>query len=144
SITASMDKENDKQINKKKNRNIIPGRLLLIDCYYHKQKIRIINVYTASNRAKKVQLFKKVNEIIKVGFNVILCGDFNTVTEETNGISATPFKISRESKLLAEICSNASLVDVYRTLHPNNICFTCSDINSKTRIDRTLLLPLTS
>uniref|UniRef100_A0A3B3DJ71 Endonuclease/exonuclease/phosphatase domain-containing protein n=1 Tax=Oryzias melastigma TaxID=30732 RepID=A0A3B3DJ71_ORYME len=120
----SVSKTERSRIQNKENLDIIPGRLLLIDCYYHGQKIRIVNVYTAPDRSKKVQLFKKVNEIINVGFNVILCGDFNTVTEEKDRISTFPFKISREGKLLADICSNASLADVYRTLHPNNVHFT--------------------
>uniref|UniRef100_A0A3P9DFD0 Histone H4 n=1 Tax=Maylandia zebra TaxID=106582 RepID=A0A3P9DFD0_9CICH len=38
-----------------KKRDIIPGRLLLVDCHYGGQKFRLINVYTAPERTKKMQ-----------------------------------------------------------------------------------------
>uniref|UniRef100_A0A3Q3VXC6 Endonuclease/exonuclease/phosphatase domain-containing protein n=1 Tax=Mola mola TaxID=94237 RepID=A0A3Q3VXC6_MOLML len=112
-------------------RHIIPGRLLLIDCLYLGQKFRLINVYTAPERTKKMQLFKKLREIVNVGFNLILCGDFNTVTKDQDRIAATPFQIAREGKLLVEVCKSASLSDLYRVLNPKTIHFTCFDGKTK-------------
>uniref|UniRef100_A0A3Q3WQ38 Endonuclease/exonuclease/phosphatase domain-containing protein n=1 Tax=Mola mola TaxID=94237 RepID=A0A3Q3WQ38_MOLML len=77
-----------------KRRDIIPGRLLLIDYLYLGHKFRFINVYTAPERTKKMQLFKKLREIVNVAFNLILWGDFNTVTEDQDRIAVTPFQIA--------------------------------------------------
>ena len=42
-----------------KAREIMPGRILLIDCFYLNVKMRIINVYTPPEAAAKVRIFKK-------------------------------------------------------------------------------------
>uniref|UniRef100_A0A3P9B483 exodeoxyribonuclease III n=1 Tax=Maylandia zebra TaxID=106582 RepID=A0A3P9B483_9CICH len=119
-----------------KKRDIIPGRLLLVDCHYGGQKFRLINVYTAPERTKKMQLLKKMRHLLECGFNTVLCGDFNMVTEENDRIASTIFKESREGKLLTQICNDASLRDLYRILNPQTIHFTRFDSSSKTRIDR--------
>uniref|UniRef100_A0A668VXY8 Uncharacterized protein n=1 Tax=Oreochromis aureus TaxID=47969 RepID=A0A668VXY8_OREAU len=90
-----------------KRNDIIPGRLLLVDCCYYGQKLRIINVYNAPDR--------------RFGFNIILCGDFNIVTEATDRISNVEFRELRESKMLVQICKEAALSDLYRVLHPHTI-----------------------
>ena len=43
-----------------RSREIIPGRILLVDCFYLNVKIRLINVYTPSDSATKVRMFKKL------------------------------------------------------------------------------------
>uniref|UniRef100_A0A3Q3VPJ2 Endonuclease/exonuclease/phosphatase domain-containing protein n=1 Tax=Mola mola TaxID=94237 RepID=A0A3Q3VPJ2_MOLML len=121
-------------------KNIIPGRLLLIDCLYLGHRFRLINVYTAPERTKKMQLFKKLRGIVNVGVNLILCGEFNTVTEDQDRI-ATPFQIAREGKLLVEVHKGASLSDLYRVLNPKTIHFTPFDGKTKTRIDRIYMSP---
>uniref|UniRef100_A0A3Q4B746 Endonuclease/exonuclease/phosphatase domain-containing protein n=1 Tax=Mola mola TaxID=94237 RepID=A0A3Q4B746_MOLML len=119
-----------------KRRDMIPGRLLLIDCLYLGHKFRLINVYTASERTKKMLFLKKLREIVNVGFSLILCGDFNTVTADQDRIAATSFQIAREGKLLVEVCKGASLSDLYRGLNPKTIHFTHFYGKTKTRIDR--------
>lgn len=47
-----------------------------------------------------------------MGFNLIICGDFNIVTEESDRVATTPFKINREGKFLAQVCADASLRDL--------------------------------
>uniref|UniRef100_A0A3Q2WV40 Endonuclease/exonuclease/phosphatase domain-containing protein n=1 Tax=Haplochromis burtoni TaxID=8153 RepID=A0A3Q2WV40_HAPBU len=119
-----------------KSRNIITGRLLLVDCCYYRQKLRFINVYNAPDRTKKMQLLKKMY-LLEIGFNIILCGDFNIVTEATDRISNVEFRESRrESKLLVQICKEAAVRDLYRVLHPHTIHYTRFDSLTKTRIDR--------
>uniref|UniRef100_A0A3P9D1I3 exodeoxyribonuclease III n=1 Tax=Maylandia zebra TaxID=106582 RepID=A0A3P9D1I3_9CICH len=97
-----------------KRRDIIPGRLLLVDCCYYGQRLRIINVYNAPERTKKIQLLKKLKYLLEIGFNIILCGDFNIVTEATDRISKVKFRELRESKLLVKVCKEAALRDLYR------------------------------
>uniref|UniRef100_A0A3Q1HXX2 Endonuclease/exonuclease/phosphatase domain-containing protein n=1 Tax=Anabas testudineus TaxID=64144 RepID=A0A3Q1HXX2_ANATE len=85
-------------------RDVIPGRLLMVDCFYKGDKYRIVNVYTSPTRTQKMQLFKRMKELLSVGYNLILCGDFNTVTEENDRCSSVSFKLTREGKLLKETC----------------------------------------
>uniref|UniRef100_A0A668TGV0 exodeoxyribonuclease III n=1 Tax=Oreochromis aureus TaxID=47969 RepID=A0A668TGV0_OREAU len=106
-----------------KKRDIIPGQLLLVDCHYDGQKFRLINVYTAPERTKKMQLLKKMRHLLECGFNTVLCGDFNMVTEENDRIASTTFKESREGKLLTQICKDASLRDLYRILNPQTTLY---------------------
>uniref|UniRef100_A0A669BWZ5 Endonuclease/exonuclease/phosphatase domain-containing protein n=1 Tax=Oreochromis niloticus TaxID=8128 RepID=A0A669BWZ5_ORENI len=84
--------------------------------------LRIINVYNAPDR--------------RFGFNIILCGDFNIVTEATDRISNVEFRKLRESKMLVQICKEAALSDLYRVLHPHTIHYTRFNSLTKTRIDR--------
>lgn len=112
----------------------------MVDCILHMQKFRIINVYTAPSRVKKVQLFKKLRELLCVGFNIILCGDFNTVTDAKDRIANSHLKyLNPEGKLLTSVCNDAKLGDVFRSLNPDSIGFTRFDGKTKTRIDRIYL-----
>ena len=70
-----------------KAREVIPGRILLVDCFYLNQKIRIINVYTPPDSATKVRMFKKLYELLTVSFFTFLCGDFNAYTDENDRIA---------------------------------------------------------
>lgn len=76
-----------------------------------------------------------MKQLLEVGFNLIICGNFNIVTEESDRVATTPFKINREGKFLAQVCADASLRDLYRILHPTKTHFTRFDTNVKTRID---------
>lgn len=127
---------NTQEVNIIRRRDIIPGRLLMIDCFYRKDKYRIINVYTSPERTKKKQLFKRLRELLSVGYNIILCEDFNTVISENDRHSAVPFTLTSEGKVLKEICEEFKLIDVYRSLNPSGFDFTRFDAKTKTRIDR--------
>lgn len=127
---------NSKDIEIIKRRDIIPGRLLVVDCKIKGNKFRLINVYTAPDRSKKVQLFKKLPEILCGGQSTILAGDFNTVTDSKDREASTTFKLSREGGVLKEICENFELIDVFRSLYPDKFGFTRYDQKTKTRIDR--------
>uniref|UniRef100_A0AAX7UBY7 Reverse transcriptase domain-containing protein n=1 Tax=Astatotilapia calliptera TaxID=8154 RepID=A0AAX7UBY7_ASTCA len=74
--------------------------------------------------------------LLEIGFNIILCGDFNIVTEATDRISKVEFRELRESKLLVKVCKEAALRDLYRHLHPHTVHYTRFDSLTKTRIDR--------
>lgn len=108
-------------VNITRRRDIIPGQLLFVDCCYYGQRLRIINVYNAPDRTKKIHLLKKLKYLLETGFNIILCGDFNIVTEATDRISNVEFRELRESKLLVKVYKEAALRDLYRLLHPHTI-----------------------
>uniref|UniRef100_A0A3B1JL75 Endonuclease/exonuclease/phosphatase domain-containing protein n=1 Tax=Astyanax mexicanus TaxID=7994 RepID=A0A3B1JL75_ASTMX len=117
-------------------REIIPGRLMFMDIFLFGKKLRIINIYTAQDRVKKIQLFNKLKMLLCVGYYVILCGDFNTITDEQDRISGRLCKIGREGKVLKEIMSEYNMQDTFRIVYPNRIDFTRFDSVYKTRIDR--------
>uniref|UniRef100_A0AAY5L4I5 Endonuclease/exonuclease/phosphatase domain-containing protein n=1 Tax=Esox lucius TaxID=8010 RepID=A0AAY5L4I5_ESOLU len=75
-------------------------------------------------------------ELLCVGYRVIVCGDFNTITEEHDRISPTALKIKHEGKTLSKIIDNSDVSDVYRHLYPTTTDFTRYDGKAKTRIDR--------
>uniref|UniRef100_A0A672Y4V7 Endonuclease/exonuclease/phosphatase domain-containing protein n=1 Tax=Sphaeramia orbicularis TaxID=375764 RepID=A0A672Y4V7_9TELE len=105
-------------------RDIIPGRLLMIDCLYQGDKYRIINVYTAPEARKKTKLFKRLRELLMVGYKVILSGDFNTVTAENDRYSTAPFRLTTEGKHLKLINEEAKLIDTCRSINPFGLEFT--------------------
>ena len=39
-------------------------------------------MYTAPDATNKLQIFRKLREMLTVGYKIILGGDFNTVTED--------------------------------------------------------------
>ena len=121
-----------------KRRDIIPGRLLLVDCVINSVMFRIINVYTSQRTADKTKLFRKLQELCFTEHNVVLCGDFNTITEENDRISSSglPFRISSEGKCLKDVTNNVGMCDVFRTLYPNDVSYSRFESISKTRIDR--------
>ena len=85
-----------------KTREIIPGRILLVDCFYLNLKMRIINIYTTQDAATKVRMFKKIYELLLVGFYTVLSGDFNSYTEANDRIPVptNPRSRNRESDAL--------------------------------------------
>uniref|UniRef100_A0A8B9K6H3 Endonuclease/exonuclease/phosphatase domain-containing protein n=1 Tax=Astyanax mexicanus TaxID=7994 RepID=A0A8B9K6H3_ASTMX len=95
-------------------RDIITGRLMYVDCFYKNKKIRLINIYTAQDRPKKMQLFKELKVLMCVGFNVIICGDFNTITSA----------IRQEGIFLRQIMEEQNIFDSFRILFPTKIDFT--------------------
>ena len=117
-------------------REIIPGRLMLVDVFLFGKKIRIINLYTAQDRARKIQLFNKIKTLLCVGFYVIVCGDFNTVTDERDRIAERSSKIGREGNVLKQIMNEYDMHDTFRMVYPDRIDFTRFDRTCKTRIDR--------
>ena len=80
---------NTKNITIQRKRELIPGRLLVLDCILRKQKMRLINVYTAQRDGAKVQLFKKLREVLCGGTCTILAGDFNAITDMKDRIPTT-------------------------------------------------------
>lgn len=49
-----------------------------------------------------MRIFYKLNEILNLGYNVILCGDFNTITRHY-----------LKGKLLKKVCENYKLKNTY-------------------------------
>lgn len=131
----------NQQVEIVRTREIVPGRLLMIDCFYNHQKLRLINVYTAQNTHKKCKVLRKIRELLNVSFNVILCGDFNTITDERDRIGKGSFRNTIEGKILKQISEEYNLTDTFRALHPFDYGFTRSDPKVKTRIDRIYTSP---
>ena len=51
------------------------GRVvLMVDCFYKNEKYRLINIYTAPEAKNKLQLFRKLRELLTVGYKSILGG----------------------------------------------------------------------
>ena len=121
-----------------KTREIIPGRILLVDCFYLNLKMRIINIYTTQDAATKVRMFKKLYELLLVGFYTVLSGDFNSYTEANDRIPVptNPRSRNREGDALKKMSESCGVKDVFRVLHPFDVGYTRFDARIKTRIDR--------
>lgn len=119
-----------------RSREIIPGRILMVDCFYANMKLRIINVYTPPDAATKVRIFKKLYELLVMGYHTVLCGDFNAYTDANDRIPTHPFKLSREGKALKAMSDFCNVNDVFRMLCPTKTDFTRFDSKVRTRIDR--------
>lgn len=104
----------------------------MVDCFYKNEKYRLINVYTAPEAQNKLKLFRRLRELLTVGYTIILVEDFNTVSEEIDKCSTAVFKLRPEVKLLKEIYDDANLIDVCRSLNPVGMDFTRYDKTSKT------------
>ena len=127
---------NTKDVIITKKRELIPGRLLVLDCILKKQKIRLINMYTSQIWKEKEQLFNRLKEVMCGQYEIILAGDTNCITEANDRIPTVPFKSNRASKMLKDTCEAFNMKDAFRTLHPNAVGYTRFDTRSKTRIDR--------
>lgn len=82
-----------------------------------------------------MRLFHKLSELLSIGYPIIVCGDFNTITEPLDNIQGVG-KISRDGVLLKNIGETHKLKDTYRVLNPLGKDFTHFDKNIRTRIDR--------
>lgn len=71
-----------------------------------------------------------------MGYKTIMCGDFNMVTDANDRYSHNTFKLSKEGKLLHDLCSETKLLDSCRSINPHGFEFTRFDSKTKTRIDR--------
>uniref|UniRef100_A0A7N6BPG2 Endonuclease/exonuclease/phosphatase domain-containing protein n=1 Tax=Anabas testudineus TaxID=64144 RepID=A0A7N6BPG2_ANATE len=112
-------------------RDVIPGRLLMVDCFYKGDKYRVVNVYTSPTRTQKMQLFKRMKELLFVGYNLILCGDFNTVTEENDRCSSVSFKLSREAQLNILVKSDIKIWEILRHRMRDFFKFKSKELNLK-------------
>ena len=54
-----------------------------------------------------------------MGFGVILCGDFNVITEENDRITIKDIPLSGDVKLLKNECDNCKMVDAFREFYTN-------------------------
>uniref|UniRef100_A0A3B1JYF2 exodeoxyribonuclease III n=1 Tax=Astyanax mexicanus TaxID=7994 RepID=A0A3B1JYF2_ASTMX len=115
---------------------LIPGRLMYADIFMFGSKIRIINLYTAQDRTKKTKLSNKLKNLLYVGYHIIVCGDFNTITDNIDSSSSKPNKITRVGHILKIIMSENKLNDSFRILYPNKIDYTRFDTSCNSRIDR--------
>lgn len=116
-------------------RELILGRLLCLDCLYKSRKIRIINVYAPTERVRKIRPFHDLKDLLGVGYLIIMCADFNTITEISDR-SLGPGKIMRDGSLLKNICDMCEMRDSFRVLHPLEAGYTRFDSNTRTRLDR--------
>ena len=100
--------------------------------------MRIINIYTTQDAATKVRMFKKLYELLLVGFYTVLSGDFNSYTETNDRIPVptNPRSRNRESDVLKKMSESCGVKDVFRVLHPFDVGSTRFDPRIKTRIDR--------
>ena len=127
---------NSKNITIQRKRELIPGRLLVLDCILRKQKMRLINVYTAQRDLDKIALFNKLREVLCGGIYTILAGDFNTITDLKDRIPTTNVILNRANKVMKETLDSSDMKDAFRVLHPNAVGYTRFDTRVKTRIDR--------
>ena len=71
-----------------------------------------------------------------MGFEVILCGDFDVITEENDRIPIKDIPLSRDGKLLEKVSDTCKMVDAFREIYPNKPGYTQIDSCVKTTIDR--------
>ena len=120
-----------------KRREPVPGRMLVLECLIRNKKVRLINVYASQRATERTQLFNKLGEFLHGQTDVILAGDFNTITEENDRIPAiTPFNIGRDGKALLTACNSSQMKDAFKSIHPTGAGFTHFNSRGKRRIDR--------
>lgn len=67
---------------------------------------------------------------------VIVCGDFNIITDNKDKMGHKQCKIRREGPFLKAMMEEHQFLDVFRVLHPEEIDYTRFDSTGKSRIDR--------
>ena len=105
-------------------------KILGIEISFSKTKYVIINVYAPHKKREKVVFYNKLSNILNklpsrtVDENIIVCGDFNSVLNNSlDIISGAPHDIG-EIDLFASFLSQFNLIDVWRNINKNIKDFT--------------------
>lgn len=116
---------------------IMDGRMLLIDIENNGCKMRLINVYGPTDLQERVFLLQTLQPYICSGRHIIIGGDFNCNLEKRMGITTAGLanKIDLSSHVLGNLINDFKLIDVFKTLHPEETGFTWTNGKMSSRID---------
>lgn len=115
------------------------GRHLLAEFRSSDTVFRVCSIYAPNHNPDRDCFFEDVVDSIDPTIPTLLCGDFNTVFDRTaDRRGSCPLDTSHESTAgLVSLFSECSVVDVWRSLHPTDQCFTWTkpDGSIASRID---------
>jgi exonuclease III len=129
----------------------LKGRVSLLKIWNKgKPSILLISVYAPPTKKERDEFFRQLTPVLDKYANYVplLVGDLNAYFSEKDSLS----KSTRHSNTLNKLMQDHQLIDTFRTLYPNVVCYTWYRHNSKknrtsaTRIDHIIttetLLPL--
>lgn len=108
-----------------------PERILLIDCFNRNIKLRVINLYTPPDNTAKVRIFRKLHDLLMVGYFTVVCGDFNAYTVGKDKIPQQPIQMTKEKRAQIKMSEECDMKNVFRVLHPDKVDFTRFNNNIK-------------
>ena len=115
------------------------GRSLMVELKVSDTTFRVCSVYAPNRNPERDCFFIDVAALIDPAVPTLLCGDFNTVFDRAaDRRGSCTFDTLRESTAnLVSLFSECSVVDVWRSLHPTDHCFTWTrpDGSLASRID---------
>ena len=108
------------------------GRKLLLNISIDDHPITLVNVYAPNNQTDRCEFFKRmqtwVSQHANTLENLILCGDFNCVLDNSS---------DKSSNVLKKCLSKLNFCDMWNELHPQKTGYTWCDASDipKSRID---------
>ena len=115
------------------------GRLVLGEFPIRELSFRVCCVYAPNQVLARNEFLEFCCDFIDPGFPMVVCGDFNTMIDQSiDRRGSDPLELSRESSLaLQELFKTCCVSDIWRDLHPLTLGFTWenSDHSRASRID---------
>jgi exonuclease III len=99
------------------------GRMVYADVYMENNLFRIINVYAHNDSASRIMFFNSIKDVIeKVPYNIIICGDFNIVSDlNIDVLNIKEYRKRRDNSemIFRNIALKHGMVDAYRFYWPS-------------------------
>lgn len=117
-------------------REMVCGRLLIVDGSWAGEPVRLINVYAPLVGSERLELFQLLRTQLVTTRAVVLGGDFNCPIEEAGRTSART-DLDSSSKLLVEMVTQASLRDAVGSMGEglSNYSWSRPNGSQRSRID---------
>lgn len=114
-------------------KELVPGRLLMVDVSYRNFSMRLINVYASPYKNSRFDLFQLIPAYLVVSKLIILAGDFNCVIDSEGRSRSSSTKLDKTSIFLGDLVKSAKLIDVGK--QGGEFTWARADGSSATRID---------
>lgn len=101
---------------------VVPGRVMYVDGIVRGEKFRFINMYAPTGKSERLEVFKKIPDILATNRKIVFGGDFNTAIDDLNRdhINVKDFSAS----YLKKVTGDFELVDGYREVNKMDAGYT--------------------
>lgn len=104
------------------------GRQLILNAKLNDRNITIVNVYAPNDISQRIKFFKRTATWVKQNIEedniLILCGDFNSVT---NSEDRTTGKVDKCGFHFQKLTNSLKMIDTFKTLNPDTKGYTWVD-----------------
>ena len=94
-------------------REVVGGRLLVVDVMYRGSPLRLINVYASPTQSERLAVLQQLPVLLAMSRQLVLAGDFNCIIDAAGRSGSADSRLDSTSKFLMEMVKDAKLRDAF-------------------------------